>query len=133
VASQPIGGGWPPRLARGWFGHPQASHLGAAEPPLVAQGVVRLPLGSNENLSVWPKGWPNHHLATPRPVSLGLATTYGVVWPPQHIFIYFFGFLSFFFFWIFFLKKCGRGILGIKRSNRLNCHNLKVWRVKCHT
>jgi hypothetical protein len=23
-------------LATGWFGHPQADHLGAAEPPLVA-------------------------------------------------------------------------------------------------
>jgi hypothetical protein len=28
----------------------------------------------------------------------------------------------------FFLKKkCDGGILGIKRLNGLNCHNLKVW------
>jgi hypothetical protein len=33
----------------------------------------------------------------------------------------FFGFLVFFFF------KCDRGILGIKRPNGLNCHNLKVF------
>jgi hypothetical protein len=56
-------------------------------------------------------------------------TTYGVVRPPQHIFIYFFGF----FFLNFFLeKKSIGGILGINRPNELNCHNLKVWGVKCH-
>jgi hypothetical protein len=62
------------------------------------------------------------------------ATTYGVVRPPQHIFIYIFGF--------FFLdKKSARGILGINMPNRLNYHNLKVGGggggggrggVKCH-
>jgi hypothetical protein len=26
-----------------------------------------------------------------------------------------------------FKKKCDGGILGIKRLNELNCHNLKVW------
>jgi hypothetical protein len=59
------------------------------------------------------------------------ATTYGVVRPPQHIFIYFFGF---FFLEIFFLeKKSVGGILGTNKSNGLNCHNLKVWGgVKCH-
>jgi hypothetical protein len=33
------------------------------------------------------------------------------------------------FFWIFFFRKrkCDGGILGIKSSNWLNCHNLKVW------
>jgi hypothetical protein len=38
--------------------------------------------------------------------------------------------------WIFFffLKKCDEGILGIKRPNELNGHNLKVLGggVKCH-
>jgi hypothetical protein len=54
--------------------------------------------------------------------------TYGVVRPPQHIFIYFFGF---FFLEFFFLeKKSVGGILGINRPNGLNCHNLKVWEDK---
>jgi hypothetical protein len=37
-------------------------------------------------------------------------------------------------FGFFFLKKkkCDEGILGIKRPNGLNYHNLKVWGVKCH-
>jgi hypothetical protein len=52
-----------------------------------------------------------------------------VVRPPQRIFINFFGF----FFCIFFKKKKSVGdILEINRSNGLNCHNLKVWGVKCH-
>jgi hypothetical protein len=39
-----------------------------------------------------------------------------------------------FFFWNFVCleKKNVGGILGINRSNGLNCHNLKVWGVKCH-
>jgi hypothetical protein len=45
-------------------------------------------------------------------------------------------FLVFWFFFLeFFLKKkknCAGNILGINRSNWLNCHNLKVWGVKCH-
>jgi hypothetical protein len=44
-------------------------------------------------------GWPNHPIGGGR--------------PPR---------LDFFFF------KCDEGILGIKRPNWLNCHNLKVWR-----
>jgi hypothetical protein len=41
-----------------------------------------------------------------------------------------FGLFFFFFFWIFFFlkkRKYDGGILGIKRLNGLNCHNLKVW------
>jgi hypothetical protein len=46
-------------------------------------------------------------------------------------FSYFLGF--FFFFFLFFKKKCDGAILGIIRSNGLNCHNLKLWGgVKCH-
>jgi hypothetical protein len=33
---------------------------------------------------------------------------------------------------LFFKKKCDGGILGIIRPNGLNCHNLKLWGVKCH-
>jgi hypothetical protein len=35
-------------------------------------------------------------------------------------------------FYFYFLKKSVGGILGINRPNGLNCHNLKVWGVKCH-
>jgi hypothetical protein len=61
----------------------------------------------------------------------------GVVWPPKHIFIYIFlafsYFLGFFFFFFFFLrKKSDGGILGIIKPNGLNCHNLKLWGIKCH-
>jgi hypothetical protein len=55
-------------------------------------------------------GWPNHPIGGGR--------------PPR---------LEFFF---FLKKKCDEGILGIKRSNGLNFHDLKVWGggggVKCH-
>jgi hypothetical protein len=52
-------------------------------------------------------GWPNHPIGGGRPP----------VW-------------TFFF---FLKKKSDEGILGIKMSNGLNCHNLKVWEgVKCH-
>jgi acyl-CoA synthetase (AMP-forming)/AMP-acid ligase II len=51
----------------------------------------------------------------------------------SHPSIYLYIFLVFSsFFRIFYIykkkKNCDRGILGIKRSNGLNCHNLKVWR-----
>jgi hypothetical protein len=46
-----------------------------------------------------------------------------------NIYIFFY---IFFFFGFFFLKKCNGGILGINRLNGLNCHNLKVWGVKCY-
>jgi hypothetical protein len=46
-------------------------------------------------------GWPNHSI--------------GGGWPPR---------LEFFFKK---KKKCDEGILGIKRPNGLNCHNLKLW------
>jgi hypothetical protein len=58
-------------------------------------------------------------------------------WPPPmgwfgHLSIYLY-FFRFFLFGIFFLeKKSVGGILGINRPNGLNCHNLKVWGVKCH-
>jgi hypothetical protein len=52
---------------------------------------------------------------------------------PAYIYIYFFGFFLFFrIFFLFFKKKYDGGILGIIRPNRLNCHNLKHWEVKCH-
>jgi hypothetical protein len=51
-------------------------------------------------------GWPNH------PIGGG--------WSPR---------LDFFFFK---KKKNDEGILEIKRLIGLNCHNLKVWEVKCH-
>jgi hypothetical protein len=38
---------------------------------------------------------------------------------------------SFFWFLDFFFLSDG-GILGIKRADGLNCHNLKVWGIKCH-
>jgi hypothetical protein len=49
--------------------------------------------------------------------------------PPQHIFIYLFGF---FFLEFFFRKRSVGGILGINRPNGLNYHNLKILGVKCH-
>jgi hypothetical protein len=36
------------------------------------------------------------------------------------------------FFFKIYIYIYDEGILGIKRSNGLNCHNLKVWGVKCH-
>jgi hypothetical protein len=42
-------------------------------------------------------------------------------------------FIFFMFFWIFYLFfKCDGDILEINRLNGLNCHNLKVWGIKCH-
>jgi hypothetical protein len=52
-----------------------------------------------------------------------------------HPSIYLYIFLVFFFGIFFFRKKKSvGGILGINRSNGLNCHNLKLWGggVKCH-
>jgi hypothetical protein len=49
--NHPIGGGWPPRLAWAWFGHPQA------KPPPGPKGVVRLALN----------GQPGGGRTTPRP------------------------------------------------------------------
>jgi hypothetical protein len=116
---------------------------GSRTTPSGHMGVVRPPLRPNGNLSIWPKGQLNHPLGhwgwfvrpqTGRPgggqTTPGQtgwpATTYGVVRPPQYIFLIFsFFFLDFFF-------KCDGGILGINRLNGLNCHNLKVWEVKCH-
>jgi hypothetical protein len=48
--------------------------------------------------------------------------------PSIYLYIYLVFFLEFF----FLEKKIARGILGINRPNGLNCHNLKVWGVKCH-
>jgi hypothetical protein len=55
-------------------------------------------------------------------------------WPATLAYIYIF-FWVVFFFGIFLEKKKKKsvgGILGINRSNGLNCYNLKVWGVKCH-
>jgi hypothetical protein len=82
---------------------------GAAEPPLGPLGVVQLPLDQ----PAW--GWPNH----PRPNGVAGHHLWGGSATPAYIYI-FFGFFFFFF-------KCDRGILGIKRPNGLNCHNLKVF------
>jgi hypothetical protein len=51
-------------------------------------------------------GWPNHPIGGGRPPRLDFLKK----------------------------KKCDEGILGIKRPNGLNCHNLKVLGggVKCH-
>jgi hypothetical protein len=47
-----------------------------------------------------------------------------------NIYLYIFLVFSFFFLdFFFFKKKNDGGILGIKRSNGLNCHNFKVWGV----
>jgi hypothetical protein len=55
-----------------------------------------------KNIYKYMLGWPNHPIGGGRPPRLD-----------------------------FFKKKkkknCDKGILGIKRSNGLNCHNLKVW------
>jgi hypothetical protein len=67
-------------------------------------------------------GWPNHpkpNGVASHPLGGGLAT------PAYFPLFFLFGFwISFFFFK---KKKSDGGILGIKRSNELNCHNLKVW------
>jgi hypothetical protein len=52
--------------------------------------------------------------------------------PSIYLYIYFLAFSYFLGFLLFFKKKCDGGILGIIRPNRLNCHNLKLWGVKCH-
>jgi hypothetical protein len=141
--NHPIGGGRPPHLAWGGSATPRPAGLGSVEPPPVAQGVVRPPLRPNaqkQNFERLAQGGPNHPLghwgwfdcpqtARPRcgrttPGQTGWSTTtYGVVRPPQHIFLIF----SFFLFLFF---KCDGGILGINRLNGLSCHNLKVWEGK---
>jgi hypothetical protein len=120
---------------------------GAAKPPPEPLGVVRLPpnqpvWGGGTTTSgpgggsaalwakclnfclgvVWPpsEGQPGGGRTTPGQTGWP-ATTYGVVRPPQHIFIYIY------IFFLFLEKKCAGGILGINRPNGLNCHNLKVW------
>jgi hypothetical protein len=52
----------------------------------------------SKNIYKYMLGWPNHPIGGGQPSRLE----------------------------IFFLK-CDEGILGIKMSNGLNCHNLKVW------
>jgi hypothetical protein len=80
---------WPATpFGLGWFGHTQAGRLGEVEPPPVAHGVVRPPLGPNGNLSVWPKGRPNHPLGWfGRPLGQSLKILFLGVWPkgrPNH-------------------------------------------------
>jgi hypothetical protein len=94
----PIGGGRPPCLAWGWFGHPQASRLVVAEPPPRPKGVVR---------PAW--GWPNYPQAKrggqPPPIRW---------FSHPNIFL-----LLFFFYFSFFLNKiCGGGILR-KQKDRI--------------
>jgi hypothetical protein len=91
-----------------WFSSGSANSLG--------HWVVRRP----PDRPIW--GRPNH----PRPNWVA-ATTYGVVRPPQHLYIFGFFFLN---------KICDEGILEKKQKNKnknkktkvLNCHNLKVWK-----
>ena len=67
-------------LAVLWAKHSNYSLAqGAAEPPLGPLGVVRSPLDSRPGCgrtTLGQTGWPS--------------TTYGMVWPPQHIFLIFF-------------------------------------------
>jgi hypothetical protein len=61
----------------------------------------------------------SHFLLKKKKIQTGWpATTYGMVRPPQHIFIYFFGFFfSFFFFeFFFFLRKNVMGHFGNKKA-----------------
>jgi hypothetical protein len=93
--------------------HDRGTHLqmtSSTPGPLV---VVRPP----PDRPTW--GWPNH----PRPNKVANHHLWGGLATPA----------TFFFFLIFFLNKIyDEGILGIKTSNGLNCHNLNVWGVKCH-
>jgi hypothetical protein len=86
-------GGRPPRLARGWFGHPQAGHLGEAEPPLGPLGVVRPPLGPIAQIFVFGSLAQGSAEPPPRPLN-------GVAGHPSIYILVFF-----FFFFFFFLKK----------------------------
>jgi hypothetical protein len=53
-----------------------------------------------KNIYKYMLGWPNHPIGGGRPSRLDF---------------------------FFKKKKCDEGILGMKRPNGLNCHNLKVW------
>jgi hypothetical protein len=116
---------WPATsFGLGWFGHTQAGCLGAAEPPPVAQGVVRLlqtgrfgdgrttpsgprdgsaPLGPIAQifffLGVWPKGRPNH----PRPNGVAGHHLWGGSATPN---------IFFFIFSFFFKKKKKKNVMG---------------------
>jgi hypothetical protein len=72
--NHPIGGGRPPRLAWGGSATPKSTGLGAAEPPLVAQGVVRPSLGPNAQKQ-------NFERLAQRAAKPHLGPL-GVVWPP---------------------------------------------------
>jgi hypothetical protein len=124
-----------------------------AEPPHrwypIWLGVVRPPPGrpvwGRPNHPQWPRGWfsrplgqtlkflfgPKGGRTTPWATGGGSPTPRRPAWVwPNHP--GWFGHFSIFFWIFFFKKKCDGGILGINRLNELNCHNLKVYRVKCH-
>jgi hypothetical protein len=144
---------WPTTpFGLGWFGHPQAGQSrggettpngpggGSATPWAtgggsatlwakcsnfcLAQGAVEPPRGPLRVVRPPPDGWPGGGRTTPGQTGRP-GTTYGVVRPPQHIFIYFFGF---FFLKFFFLEK--KNVLEVKWVKLLQFESLRE--VKCH-
>jgi hypothetical protein len=125
-----------------------------AEPPPVAQGVVRPPLGpiaqnfffgrlaqgaARSKFLFWafgPRGgsaapWAiGGGSAAPRPADLGVAKPPQAKWGGRPPPMGWFDHLAYFFDFFFLKKKCDGGILGINMLNGLNCHNLKVWKSK---